>query len=78
MLRISKQQLAKNLSHQVPIADDKTPMQALETLIYGWLKFRKYGHKYRNKLYNRDWLFITEILDLSDYAGCDLAKISAE
>ena len=78
MLRISKEQLARNLARQVPIADDKTPKEALETLIYGWLKFRKYGHKYRNKLYNRDWLFITEILDLSDYAGCDLAKISAE
>ena len=50
MLRISKEQVALNLAGKVPIADDKTPIQALNILVHGWLKFRKYGKKYRDKL----------------------------
>ncbi len=74
MLRISKEQVARNLAGKVPIADDKTPMQALNILVHGWLKFRKYGKRYRNKLYNRDWFYITEVHDFSDYAQCDLTQ----
>ena len=47
-------------------------MKGLNTLLYGWKKFRKYGAKYRHALEARDWLYITEVMDLSDYAGCDL------
>ena len=28
--------------------------------------------KYRNAIYNRDWLYVSEVQDLSDYAGYDL------
>ena len=69
MLRISKEQVARNLAGKIPIADDKTPLQALNILVHGWLKFRKYGKKYRDKLYHRDWFFITEVHDLSEYEG---------
>ena len=71
MLRISKEQLARNLGRAIG-AD--VGLQGLNTLIHGWLKFRKYGHKYRNKLYNRDWLYITEVYDLSEYAQYDLTQ----
>ena len=30
------------------------------------------GAKYRHALEARDWLYITEVMDLSEYAGCDL------
>ena len=71
MLRISKEQLARNLGRAIG-AD--VGLQGLNMLIHGWLKFRKYGHKYRNKLYNRDWLYITEVYDLSEYAQYDLTQ----
>ena len=74
MLRISKEQVARNLAGKIPIAEDKTPLQALNILVHGWLKFRKYGKKYRDKLYHRDWFFITEVHDLSEYAQCDLTQ----
>ena len=71
MLRISKEQLARNLGRAI---GDDVGLHGLNTLIHGWLKFRKYGHKYRNKLYNRDWLYITEVYDLSEYAQYDLTQ----
>ena len=74
MLRISKEQVARNLANKVPIADDKTPTQALDILVYGWLKYRKYGKKYYFAIHNRDFLYITEVHDLSSYAGCDLSQ----
>ena len=74
MLRISKEQVARNLANKVPIADDKTPTQALDILVLGWLKYRKYGKKYYFAIHNRDFLYITEIQDLSNYAGCDLSQ----
>ncbi len=40
--------------------------------LYGWLNLRHYGPKYRNAIYNRDWLYVSEVQDLSDYAGYDL------
>ena len=72
MIRITKQQLARNLSRAI---DCDVGFDGLNTLIYGWLNYRKYGHQYRDKLYHRDWLFITEVHDLSAYAGYDLSKI---
>lgn len=72
MLRISKAELALHLAAKVPIADDKTPIQALDILIHGWLKFRKYGKKYYFAIHNRTFLFITEVHDLSQYVGYDL------
>lgn len=77
MQRISKTQLARNLAKHVPIADDKTPIQGLNILIHGWLKHRKYGHSYREAIRHRDWLYITEIMDLSTYAGYDLSKMES-
>ena len=71
MLRISKEQVARNLERAIG-AD--VGMQGLNTLIHGWLKFRKYGSKYRDKLYHRDWLYISEVMDLSDYAQVDLTQ----
>ena len=69
MQHIPKSQLAHTLSaaiqHDVRLTD-------IDTLIHGWIKHRRYGHAYRDKLYHRDWLYITEILDLSEYAGYDL------
>ena len=69
MQRISKKQLAQNLQQAAGLTDGK---RGLNILIYGWLRYRKYGNRYRDKLYHRDWLFIVEVIDLSDYAGCDL------
>ena len=66
MLKVSKAELARRLESRVECANGGEV--GLNILIYGWLKFRKYGHKYRNKLYNRDWLYIVEVHDLSDYA----------
>ena len=72
MERISKAELARRLERQKECANGGEA--GLNILIYGWLKFRKYGHKYRNKLYNRDWLYIVEVHDLSDYAQIDLTQ----
>ena len=72
-MKISKKQLARNLDRAI---EAEVGLAGLNKLIYGWLKYRKYGCKYRNKLYNRDWMYMTEIMDLSDYAGYDLSKIS--
>ena len=73
MLKISKEELAQRLAEKVPIAEDKTPRQALNTMIYGWLRFRKYGKKYCKAVANRDWLYIVEVIDLSDYVQVDLS-----
>ena len=69
MKRISKADLAARLERAIGA---KVGMAGLNTLLYGWKKFRKYGAKYRHALEARDWLYITEVMDLSDYAGCDL------
>ena len=71
MLRISKEQLARNLGRAIG-AD--VGLQGLNTLIHGWLKFRKYGKKYYFAIHNRDFLYITEVRDLSEYAGYDLSQ----
>ena len=72
MLKLSKQQLARNLDRAIGA---EVGMKGLNDLIYAWLKYRKYGKKYRDKLYHRDWLYVSEVMDLSTYAGRDLLKI---
>ena len=71
MLRISKEQLARNLERAIGA---NVGMQGLNTLIHGWLRFRKYGKKYYFAIHNRDFLYITEVRDLSEYAGCDMSQ----
>jgi len=71
MERISKTQLTGNLERIIHCAVGKN---GLNTLIYGWLNLRKYGDKYRHAVQARDYLFITEVQDLSAYAGYDLSK----
>ena len=75
MQRIPKQQLAANLEQliQAPVG-----IQGLNTLLCGWKKHRRFSEKYCHALNSRDWLFITEVLDLSEYAGYDLTQKSAE
>ena len=70
MEKISKKQLARNLSKTI---DEDVGLKGLNTLIYGWLRWRKYGRKYRKVIANRDWLYIVEVQDLSEYAGYDLS-----
>jgi hypothetical protein len=69
MKRISKEELAKRLACAVGLADGT---EGLGILIYGWFHFRRSGKKYRKAVYNRDWLYITEVMDLSEYVGYDL------
>ena len=47
-------------------------MEGLNTLLYGWKKFRKYGAKYLDALKHRDWMYSVEVADFSEYAGYDL------
>ena len=70
MEKISKKQLARNLSKTI---DEDVGLKGLNTLIYGWLRWRKYGRKYRKVIGNRKWLYIVEVQDLSEYAGYDLS-----
>ncbi|MBO4689719.1 MAG: hypothetical protein J5621_02475 [Paludibacteraceae bacterium] len=70
MQRITKSQLALNLNRAIAA---EVGLPGLNILIFGWLKHRHYGHQYRDKLYHRDWLFITEVMDLSEYAQYDLS-----
>lgn len=71
MKRFSKEELARNLDKVV--GAKYGGMRGINILIYGWLHYRKYGKQYRKKIHSRDWLFITEVRDLSDYAQCDLS-----
>ena len=70
MTRSSKEQLAQNLGRTI---EKDVGMAGLQTMIYGWLRYRRYGRKYRKAIANRDWLYITEVQDLSDYVGYNLA-----
>ena len=70
MEKISKNQLARNLGKTI---DKDVGLKGLNTLIYGWLRWRKYGKKYRKVIANRDWLYIVEVQDLSEYTGYDLS-----
>ena len=71
MLRIPKKQLAENLNR---ILREEVGKKGLNTLIHGWFVHMKYGAKYREAVYHRSWLYITEAQELSRYAGYDLTK----
>ena len=71
MKRISKEELAARLERAIGA---KVGMAGLNTLLYGWKKFRKYGVRYLDALKHREWLYITEVMDLSEYAGYDLTR----
>ena len=71
MKRISKEELAARLERAIVA---KVGMAGLNTLLYGWKKFRKYGARYLDALKHREWLYITEVMDLSEYAGYDLTR----
>ena len=70
MQKISKAELAARLEARVECAEGG--MEGLNILLYGWKRFRKYDAKYLHALEARDWLYRAEVIDLSDYAGCDL------
>ena len=69
MERITKQQLARRLEQATGITNGR---EGLETLLYGWKKHRRFGPQYCKALLNRNWMYIVEVMDLSQYAGCDL------
>ena len=71
MQRVSKQEMVERLEAilGVPVG-----IKGLNTLLYGWKKKRHFGATYCQVLTNRDWMYITEVMDLSQYAGVDLTK----
>ena len=73
MQKISKAELAARLEARVECAEGG--MEGLNTLLYGWKRFRKYGAKYLHALEARDWLTYEETVSLSEYAGYDLTEI---
>lgn len=72
MLKISKAELARRLEKRVECAQGG--VAGLNILMHGWLKYRKYGKKYYFALHKRDFLYITEVQELSEYAGVDLTQ----
>ena len=71
MKRFLKTQLAANLDRAIQFEAGK---KGLQILIHGWLKHRKYGRKYREAVWHRKWLYASEVVELSEYAGYDLTK----
>ena len=71
MQRISKEQVVQNLNR---VLNAEVGHEGLLILMYGWLKWRNYGKKYRHKVYSRKWLYIAEVYDLSEYAQYDLSR----
>ena len=74
MEKIKKTELARRLNERVSLADDLNPKQALDIMLYGWRKHHRFGQTYVNALKRRDWMYITEVMDLSRYVGVDLTK----
>ncbi len=70
MQRISKEELAVCLERAIGA---KVGIEGLNTLLYGWKKYRKYGAKYLDALKHRDWMYIVEVQDFSEYAGYSLS-----
>lgn len=70
MLKISKAELARRLEDRVECAQGG--VAGLNILIHGWLKYKRYGKKYYFALHKRDFLYITEVQELSEYAGVSL------
>lgn len=71
MIKLTKQQLARNLDRAIKA---QVGLKGLNDLIYAWMKKRKYGRKYYFAVHNRAFLYITEVRDLSEYAGYDLSQ----
>jgi len=71
MQRVEKADLAKRLDAALGLP---VGTEGLDILLYGWKKFRKYGKRYLDALKHRDWFYIVEVMDLSEYAGYDLTK----
>ena len=69
MPHVSKEELLSRLELAI---DAKVGIEGLNTLLYGWKKFRKFGAKYLDALKHRNWFYITEVMDLSNYAGYNL------
>ena len=70
MQRISKEELAVRLERAIGA---KVGIEGLNTLLYGWKKYRKYGAKYLDALKHREWMYIVEVQDFSEYAGYSLS-----
>jgi len=75
MQRVSKEELVRRLE---AVISEAVGMKGLNILLYGWKKARRYGAVYCQVLTNRDWMYITEVLDFSEYAGYDLSKNTQE
>ena len=73
--RIEKAELAKRLDD---VLGQPVGMNGLNILLYGWRKYRKYGAKYGHAIETRSWLYRSEVVDLSDYAGYDLTQNAAQ
>ena len=73
MQRISKEELARRLD---AVLGEPVGMAGLNILLYGWKKKRHYGAKYCHALEARNWMYIVEVMDLSDYAQYDLTPPS--
>ena len=71
MQRINKDELVGRLESAIGA---KVGMEGLNTLLYGWKKFRKYGNKYLDALKHREWMYCVEVADFSEYAGYDLTS----
>lgn len=71
MQRIGKQELSERLD---AVLGASVGIEGLNILLYGWKKYRQYGARYCDALKHRDWLYITEVIDLSGYAQYDLTK----
>ena len=74
MQRIHKSQLVQALNAAL---QSDVGIKGLNILIHGWLKHRRYGHSYYEALRHREWLYVTEVQDLSEYAGYDLSKLES-
>ena len=75
MQRVRKEELVRRLE---AVLGEPVGMKGLNILLYGWKKARKYGAVYCQVLTNRDWMWITEVMDFSEYAGYDLSKNTQE
>ena len=75
MQRVTKEELVKRLE---AILGVEVGLKGLNILLYGWKKARKYDAVYRQVLTNRNWMWIVEVTDFSEYAGYDLSKNTQE
>ena len=71
MQRYSKEELVTRLE---AVLGDPIGIEGLNTLLYGWKKFRRFGKKYCDALKHRDWLYYAEVVDLSEYVGYELGR----